>query len=99
ASNTLRSLWLGITNGRLSTAPTKDETRRYYQQINRLSANMALLSDVAMGVLGGRLKRRERISARLGDILSHIFLASAVLKRYEDEGRNTADLPLVHWGI
>lgn len=99
ASNTLRSLWLGITNGRLSTAPTKDETRRYYQQINRLSANMALLSDVAMGVLGGSLKRRERISARLGDILSHIFLASAVLKRYEDEGRNTADLPLVHWSI
>lgn len=99
ASNTLRSLWLGITNGRLSTAPTKDETRRYYQQINRLSANMALLSDVAMGVLGGSLKRRERISARLGDILSHIFLASAVLKRYEDEGRNSADLPLVHWSI
>ncbi|MCK9783128.1 acyl-CoA dehydrogenase FadE [Proteus columbae] len=99
ASNTLRSLWLGITNGRLSNAPTNDETRRYYQQINRLSANMALLSDVSMGVLGGSLKRRERISARLGDILSHIFLASATLKRYEDEGRHTADLPLVHWSL
>lgn len=99
ASNTLRSLWLGITNGRLSNSPTNDETRRYYQQINRLSANMALLSDVSMGVLGGSLKRRERISARLGDILSHIFLASAALKRYEDEGRNTADLPLVHWSV
>lgn len=98
-SNTLRSLWLGITNGRLSNSPTNDETRRYYQQINRLSANMALLSDVSMGVLGGSLKRRERISARLGDILSHIFLASAVLKRYEDEGRHTADLPLVHWSV
>ncbi|MDM3617384.1 acyl-CoA dehydrogenase domain-containing protein, partial [Proteus mirabilis] len=58
-----------------------------------------LLSDVAMGVLGRSLKRRQRISARLGDILSHIYLASAVLKRYEDEGRNTAELPLVHWGI
>ena len=99
ASNTLRSLWLGITNGRLSNSPTNDETRRYYQQINRLSANMALLSDVSMGVLGGSLKRRERISARLGDILSHIFLASAALKRYEDEGRHTADLPLVHWSV
>lgn len=99
ASNTLRSIWLGITNGRLSTSPTNDETRRYYQQINRLSANMALLSDVSMGVLGGSLKRRERISARLGDILSHIFLASAALKRYEDEGRHTADLPLVHWSV
>ncbi len=50
-------------------------------------------------VLGGSLKRRERISARLGDILSQLYLASAVLKRYDDEGRNEADLPLVHWGV
>ncbi|CDG22174.1 Acyl-coenzyme A dehydrogenase [Xenorhabdus poinarii G6] len=99
ASNTLRSLWLGITKGRTSGAPVNDATRRYYQQINRLSANLALLSDVSMGVLGGSLKRRERISARLGDILSQIFLASATLKRYEDEGRQKEDLPLVQWGI
>lgn len=52
-----------------------------------------------MAVLGGSLKRRERISARLGDVLSQIFLASAVLKRYDDEGRQEADLPLVHWGV
>ena len=52
-----------------------------------------------MVVLGGSLKRRERISARLGDILSQLYLASAVLKRYDDEGRNEADLPLVHWGV
>ena len=52
-----------------------------------------------MAVLGGSLKRRERISARLGDILSQLYLASAVLKRYDDEGRNEADLPLVHWGV
>jgi acyl-CoA dehydrogenase len=50
-------------------------------------------------VLGGSLKRRERISARLGDVLSQLFLASAVLKRYDDEGRHEADLPLVHWGV
>ena len=98
-SNKVRSFWLGLTNGRFSNAPTRDATRRYYQQINRLSANMALLSDVAMGVLGGSLKRRERMSARLGDILSHIFLATAALKRYEDEGRNSADLPLLHWSV
>ncbi|WP_058912018.1 acyl-CoA dehydrogenase FadE [Entomohabitans teleogrylli] len=98
-SNKMRSLWLGLTHGRTSAAPTRDATRRYYQQMNRLSANLALLSDVAMAVLGGSLKRRERISARLGDILSQLYLASAVLKRYEDEGRNEADLPLVHWGV
>ncbi|MDC9597643.1 acyl-CoA dehydrogenase FadE [Xenorhabdus anantnagensis] len=99
ASNTLRSLWLGITKGRTSSSPANDATRRYYQQINRLSSNLALLSDVSMGVLGGSLKRRERISARLGDILSQIFLASATLKRYEDEGRQKEDLPLVQWAV
>ncbi|WP_234933113.1 acyl-CoA dehydrogenase domain-containing protein [Salmonella enterica] len=52
-----------------------------------------------MAVLGGSLKRRERISARLGDVLSQLYLASAVLKRYDDEGRHEADLPLVHWGV
>lgn len=98
-SNTMRSLWLGLTNGLGSRTPTRDATKRYYQYINRLSANLALLSDVSMAVLGGSLKRRERISARLGDVLSQLYLATAVLKRYEDEGRNEADLPLVHWGV
>jgi acyl-CoA dehydrogenase len=98
-SNKVRSFWLGLTNGRTSGTPTKDATRRYYQQLNRLSANLALLSDVSMGVLGGSLKRRERISARLGDILSQMYLASATLKRFEDEGRQKEDLPLVHWGV
>ncbi|MEM6160447.1 acyl-CoA dehydrogenase FadE [Erwinia sp. P6884] len=98
-SNTVRSLWLGLTGGRTSKTPTRDASRRYYQHLNRLSANMALLSDISMSVLGGSLKRRERISARLGDVLSQLYLASAALKRYEDEGRNEADLPLLHWGV
>jgi len=98
-SNKVRSLWLGLTGGRTSASPTRDVTRRYYQQLNRLSANLALLSDVSMAVLGGSLKRRERISARLGDVLSQMYLASATLKRFDDEGRNEADLPLVHWGV
>jgi len=99
ASNNMRSLWLGLTAGRTSSTPTRDATRRYYQHLNRLSANLALLSDISMSVLGGSLKRRERISARLGDVLSQLYLASASLKRYEDEGRNEADLPLLHWGV
>ena len=98
-SNEVRSFWLGLTRGLTSATPTSDATKRYYQHLNRLSANLALLSDVSMAVLGGSLKRRERISARLGDVLSQIFLASAVLKRYDDEGRQEADLPLVHWGV
>lgn len=98
-SNMVRSFWLGLTNGLTSSSPTRDATRRYYQHINRLSASLALLSDVSMAVLGGSLKRRERISARLGDVLSQLYLASAVLKRYDEEGRNETDLPLVHWGV
>ena len=98
-SNKVRSFWLGLTRGLTSSTPTRDGPRRYYQHMNRLSANLALLSDVSMAVLGGSLKRRERISARLGDVLSQLYLASAVLKRYDDEGRNEADLPLVHWGV
>lgn len=98
-SNAMRSLWLGLLGGRTSAAPTRDATRRYYQHMNRISANLALLSDVSMAVLGGSLKRRERMSARLGDVLSQLYLASATLKRYDDEGRHEADLPLVHWGV
>jgi len=96
-SNFCRSLWLGITNSRFSSAPFSDDTKRYYQHMNRFSANLAFLSDIAMACLGGELKRKERISGRLGDILSQLYLTSAVLKRFDDEGRQQADLPLLHW--
>lgn len=98
-SNTVRSLWLGFTDGYGSSTPTKDATQRYYQQMNRYSANLALLSDISMAVLGGSLKRKERLSARLGDILSQLYLSSATLQRFESEGRQKEDLPLVHWGL
>ena len=98
-SNMVRSFWLGLTDGRGSMAPRKDPTTRYYQQLNRYSANLALLADVSMAVLGGSLKRKERLSARLGDVLSQLYLSSATLKRYTDEGCNQEDLPLVHWGL
>ncbi|MFA0038442.1 acyl-CoA dehydrogenase FadE [Vibrio sp. 10N.261.52.A1] len=103
-SNLVRSLWFGLTDGRGSDTPTPanntdKQTKRYYQQLNRYSANLALLSDISMAVLGGSLKRRERLSARLGDILSQLYLGSATLKRFESEGSNAEDLPLVHWGM
>lgn len=94
-----RSFWLGLSRGHFSPSPFRDATRRYYQHLNRLSANLALLSDIAMATLGGSLKRRERISARLGDILSQLYLASATLKRFDEDGRPQADLPLVHWAV
>ena len=96
-SNTVRSFWLGLTHARFSSTPVSDATAPYYRQMNRLSANLSLLSDVAMATLGGELKRKERLSARLGDVLSQLYLVSATLKRFNDDGRPAELLPLVHW--
>ena len=98
-SNFARTLWMGLTRAVFAGAPGDSHTHRYYQKLTRLSSGFALLSDAAMFVLGGSLKRRERLSARLGDILSWLYLASAALKRYEDSGRPADDLPLVHWAM
>jgi len=96
-SNAVRSFVMAITHSRFTSAPVQGPTRRYYQHINRYSASFALITDAAMLTLGGTLKRKELISARLGDILSYLYLASMVLKHYQDQGRPTADLPLVEW--
>lgn len=96
-SNICRSLWFSLTGARLQKGPFSDNTQRYYQLMNRFSSNLAMLSDVAMLTIGGDLKRRERISARLGDILSYLYLTTATLKRYNDEGRQINDFPLVQW--
>ncbi len=98
-SNIARSLWCSFTGARLLASPFNDETKHYYQLLTRFSANLAMLSDIAMLVLGADLKRKERISARLGDILSHLYLASACLKRFNDEGRQQGDLPLLQWSV
>ncbi|MFZ2301618.1 MAG: acyl-CoA dehydrogenase [Gallionella sp.] len=98
-SNMARSLVLGLTGGRGISVPEGDETRRYYQQLTRFSTAFALSADVAMAALGGTLKRREKISARLGDVLSQMYLCSATLKRFEDDGRPAEDLPLLHWAM
>ena len=98
-SNVARVLWMGMTGARLTPVPGAPELRRYYQQLTRLSGAFALTADVAMFLCGGTLKRRERLSGRLGDVLSQLYLASAVLKRYEDDGRPQSDLPLVRWGL
>ena len=100
-SNFARTLVMGWTGSHFVAVP-KDvapETRRYYQQLTRFSAALAFLADVSMGTLGGALKRKEKLSARLGDILSLMYLCSATLKRFEMEGRQAADAPLMHWAI
>ncbi|HHI76318.1 MAG TPA: acyl-CoA dehydrogenase [Gammaproteobacteria bacterium] len=95
--NLARSLFLGLTRGRFSQAPVTGPSRRHFQRLNWMSAAFALCADVAMMTLGGSLKRKERLSARLGDILSELYLCSAVLKRFEDQGRPAEDEPLLAW--
>jgi acyl-CoA dehydrogenase len=98
--NGLRALWMGLTGSHFVAVPqVAPQTRRYYQQLSRYSAAFAFLSDISLLVLGGGLKRREKLSARLGDILSQMVLVSAALKRFEDEGRPETDLPLLHWAV
>src|SRR5262249_13070123 len=99
-SNAARSLYLGITGGQTVAVPgAAPETRRYLQMLTRFSSAFALLSDISMFVIGGSLKRREKISARLGDILSMLYIASATVKRFHDEGRPKEDLPLLTWAM
>ncbi|OGS94519.1 MAG: acyl-CoA dehydrogenase [Gallionellales bacterium RIFCSPLOWO2_12_FULL_57_18] len=98
-SNAARSFVFGLTAGHGIQTPQGNETRRYYQRMTCFSAAFALSADVTMAALGGSLKRREKISARLGDVLSLLYLCSAALKRFEDDGRPAEDLPLLHWAM
>ncbi|WP_028534261.1 acyl-CoA dehydrogenase [Paludibacterium yongneupense] len=96
-SNLVRSLWLGLSGSRFAKAPVGGPTARYFRRMTRQASAFALLSDMAMFSLGGSLKFREKLSARLGDMLSGLFLASAALKRFHREGGHAADVPLVAW--
>jgi acyl-CoA dehydrogenase len=96
AGSTLLS---GLTFGRLGRAAGNELTRPYYRNLNRIAAAFALLADLSMLLLGGQLKRRERLSARLGDVLSHLYLASAALKAFHDRGNPTAEEPLLRWAL
>lgn len=95
-SNLARSTWFGLTNAVFETQGTP-LTRQYYRRLTRLSAGFALLSDYALLTLGGNLKRKERLSGRFADILSNMYLCSATLKHFEDQGEPRSDLPLLHY--
>jgi acyl-CoA dehydrogenase len=96
-SNAVRSFVMALTLALFTDVPALGVPRRFYQQINRFSASFALAADAAMLTMGGELKRKELLSARLGDVLSYLYLASMVLKHYRDQGEPAADLPLVEW--
>jgi acyl-CoA dehydrogenase len=96
-SNAARSLVMALTLARFTEAPQAGPTARYFQHVNRYSASFAFATDIAMLALGGYLKKKESLSARLGDVLSMMYLASMVLKHHENQGGLPEDLPLVEW--
>jgi acyl-CoA dehydrogenase len=85
------------TSGAVAPAPDAGDATRFYRQLSRYSSAFALCADMALLTLGGALKRKEMLSARFGDILSELYLLSAALKRWEDEGRQQDDLPALDW--
>jgi acyl-CoA dehydrogenase len=95
--NTFRAWGRSWTGGLFAPAPDAGKTTRFYRQLSRYAAAFALAVDMTLLTLGGDLKRKEMISARFGDLLSELYLLSAALKRWQDEGRQDADLPLVEW--
>jgi acyl-CoA dehydrogenase len=97
--NLLRTLRDGLARGHLAARPVEGWLGRHYRRLDWLSSAFALNADLAMMTLGGSLKRRERLSARLGDILSLLFLASCTLKHFEDQGRPEADRVLLEWAM
>lgn len=98
-----RTFFTAVTDGRLSKTPSKREheyqqsTKRYFQKLSRMSIAFALLSDFCMLTLGGKLKQMENLSGRLADILSYLYLSSAVLKQYHNDQAYTDDKMLMQW--
>ena len=99
--NGLRTLASGLFGARIFTLrhQAAAETKSYYQHLTRLSGALAFMADVTMLAMGGSLKRREKISARLGDVLAQLYIASCVLKQYESHGRQQDELPFVHKAV
>jgi acyl-CoA dehydrogenase len=97
--NGARSLFHGLTKGAFAASPVVGENAKYYRRLARMSAAYSFLADFAMLFLGGGLKRREMLSGRFADGLMHMYMASAVLKRFEDSGRPAEDRPLLEWSV
>lgn len=98
-SNFVRSFSYGLTGGKLIISPSHGILSPYYKQLTRMSTALALVADIAMVIMGGELKRKERLSARLGDVLSYLYLASAVIRYFNNQEQPASDNIYVHWTL
>jgi acyl-CoA dehydrogenase len=97
--NGFRTVFLSISRGYLADSPVNGSTARYYRKLKWASASFAFLTDFALFLFGGTLKRREKLTGRFADILSWMYLGTATLRRFEAEGRRAEDLPFVDWAM
>ncbi|MGB0953708.1 MAG: acyl-CoA dehydrogenase [Planctomycetota bacterium] len=97
--NFSRSIVLSLTRGHAASMPIEGVMRRDFQKVSWASARFAILADIAMGSLGGDLKRKEILTGRFSDVFSWMYLASAIMRRYQEEGRTKEDYPLYRWSM
>jgi acyl-CoA dehydrogenase len=97
--NMCRSILLSCTRGHLAPSPVSGATAKYYRRLSWASASFAIMADIAMGTLGGKLKIREKMTGRFADILSWMYIGTAILRRFEAEGRRKEDVPFVHYSM
>ncbi len=97
SSNMFRAWFHNWTGAFLAHTPHVNGVEWIYRRLHANAVTFAAVADVAMGLLGGELKRKESLSARLGDVLSDLYIMSCVLKRYEDDGAPAEDMPLIEW--
>ncbi|MBF0189451.1 MAG: DUF1974 domain-containing protein, partial [Magnetococcales bacterium] len=98
-SNGIRLFWMGLTGARFQLAPMGLLEGRYFRYLNQMSTAFVFAADLALALLGGTMKRKEFLSGRFADLLSHMYMGSAALKRFSDEGRPRADQPLLEWSL
>jgi acyl-CoA dehydrogenase len=96
-TNLCRAFIYGISGSHLAESPLPGRMSTYYKRLGQMSAAFAVTADLALMILGGAFKRKEKLSGRFADALSYMFYASAVLKKFEDDGRPRLDIPLVEW--
>lgn len=97
--NMIRCVVLSWTRAVFATSPVSGPSRRYVQKLGWVSASFATLTDLSMGLLGGKLKAKEKLTGRFADILSWMFIATAVIKRFEEEGRKPEDKMLLDFSM
>jgi acyl-CoA dehydrogenase len=98
-ANGARALVHGLTGSALAGSPVAGPAAPYFRQLSRCAAIYGLLADVAMGTLGGELKRKENLSGRLADGLAYLYLASGAIKRFVDEGQPERDRAAFRWAL